>query len=206
MLAAVFFIMNLENPGSGTASVWGKVFESVVAMAAMLSYGALTLQASRSLANPQRLTGDEEVEFKKRQTRRVLGIFWVMLVITGFLVVIRVVAPAILEAIETIGEPEATQAPPARQLPKNGSPPPDTSQREGEPARSTSPTEDPPPADKQQGDEPTEPAEHGGASPDRGFRLLLGEPYDSMAEHPPQQESRHAGKHFGLHRKPNPLQ
>ena len=165
MLAAVFFIMNLGNPDSGTTSVWVRALEAAVAMAAMSFYGALTLQASRSLANPAQLLGDEEVEFKKRQTKRVLGIFWVMIVTTGFLVFIRMMAPAFLEAIDTIGEPQSTQPSPSRQLPKNGSPPPDTSQQEDERARSTSPTEDPPPADKQQGDEP---AEHGGASPDGG--------------------------------------
>ena len=171
MLAAVFFIMNIGTPYSGTTSVWERALEAAVAMATMSFYGALTLQASRSLVNPAQLTGDGEVELKRRQTRRVLGIFWMMIVMTGFLVFIRVMIPAFLEAIDTIGEPQSTQLSPSRQLPKNGSLPPDASQQEGKPAGSTSATEDPPretppPADKQQGDEPTERAEPGGKTGD----------------------------------------
>ena len=122
-LAAVFFIMNLDNPYSGTTPAWVKACEAAVAMAAMSLYGRLVLQASMSLANPEQLMGGEEVDLKKRQTQKVLGSFWVMIVLTGFLVFIRVMVPAFLEAIYTTGEQQSTQPPSGRQLPENGSDP-----------------------------------------------------------------------------------
>ena len=150
MLAAVFFIMNLGNPDSGTTSVWVRALEAAVAMAAMSFYGALTLQASRSLANPAQLMGDEEVEFKKRQTKRVLG---------------NLLGDDCNDRIPGVHQGDGPSVPRGNRYHRRTTVNPTISQQEDERARSTSPTEDPPPADKQQGDEP---AEHGGASPDGG--------------------------------------
>ena len=162
-LAAVFFIMNLDNPYSGTTPAWVRASEAAVAMAAMSLYGRLVLQSSMSLANPEQLTGDEEVDLKKRQTQKVLGSFWVMIILTGFLVFIKIMVPAFLEAIHTTGEQQSNHPPPGKQLPENGSDP-ELDQPTSEPDGPATTPEKPQQTAKHEGPGPVEPDSRGDTS------------------------------------------
>ena len=111
-LAAVFFIMNLGNAEANSSGDWRNLLEAAIAMAATVSYATLALNASTSITNPNGLSGDDELQWKVTGTRRVMGIFWVMLVMVGFLVFTRLLAPAILEVTNPGG---STQEIPAQQ-------------------------------------------------------------------------------------------
>ena len=126
VLAAVFFVLNIGNPGDNTISAWIRLTEIMVALTAMVFYGLLVIRACESLMNAGELTGDSEVYWKRERTRKVLAAFWFMVVATGFLAIIKLTVPIALEVLEPGSEPQKTQVPHGRQLHENGAPVPET--------------------------------------------------------------------------------
>ena len=119
VLAAVFFIFNLGHPDNSTGSAWIRLLASGIAMGAMLSYGALVLYASSSLVYERPLRGTPELQWKRGKTRKVIVAFWIMVVVTGFLAMFKMMGPLYLEVVEPN---EGTETRPERQMPKNQTP------------------------------------------------------------------------------------
>lgn len=139
-LAAVFFILNL-GPGDMTRGAnWRILAEAVLTGAATVAYGGLSLNASKSMINPMGLTGDPEILWKKGRNERVLGFFWIILVMIGFLVVIRLATPAVLGVLEPGGEMEESAAPSALECPAAGEGQPQLQEDEARAPGSPAPT------------------------------------------------------------------
>jgi hypothetical protein len=132
--AAVFFIFNLGHPDNSTGSAWIRLMASGMAMGAMLSYGALVLYASNSLVYERPLRGIPELHWKREKTRKVITAFWIMIVVTGFLAIFKMMEPLYLEMVEPN---EGTETRPERQMPRNQTPGTERALPEDEPSGQT---------------------------------------------------------------------
>ena len=83
-LAAVFFILDFENPGDETTSAWMHLIQPALAVAVTALYGLLSIRASTSLIGQEKPTGAGKIRWKRDRTRNVLMAFWPMLAIKGF--------------------------------------------------------------------------------------------------------------------------